>query len=472
MQNQSKDCNEYKIKGGGFKRDISLFGGISLVAGMTIGSGVYYLGAYVLERANMSIGLALLCWIIGGAVSILGGLCFAELGASMPVTGGQTKYLSEAYGPMWGFINGFNLFVINGSGSTAALAIAGATAIAGFIPMTGIVIKLVAIALIIIFTFVNLRGVKGASRFQSFTMVYRLLPLVLIIGFGLALGTEKPDLSITNAFSGTHGGVGSAISLITFATFASLWAYEGWANMNSVAEEIKNPKKNLPLAIIISLGAITLIYTIFNFAIYRVLPVGTMETMISTGDMYMGSAVAKQLMGTFGYTLVLSGMLVGVVGTMNGGILVFPRNYYAMAKDGYFPKAFGKLDEKTGVPKNAIIAGSVVSILLVCLRDLDQLTSLVIFTQAILNMMTVFAVLIMRKKCPDIERPYKVWGGKVTIIITTILFGVLLVNQLITDTFNSLIGLAVPVLGVFVYLYFKKKNGGQEYAGNVDELDD
>jgi APA family basic amino acid/polyamine antiporter len=460
MANRRKDNPQ---PAGKFRKDIGLFGGVSLVAGMVIGSGVYYLGAYVLDRTAMNIGLALICWIIGGLVSILGGLCFAELGASMPVAGGQTVYLSRAYKPVLGFINGFNLFLINGSGSTAALAIAGATAFSGIVSMGDLTIKIIAVVLIVIFTITNLLGVKGASYFQNFTMAFRLLPLALIIIFGLTMGKETPDLSLGSAFEGTSG-LSGAVSLIAFATFATLWAYEGWANMNGVAEELKNPKRNLPLAIIISLGGITLLYTIFNFAIYKVLPADQMATMISEENLYMGSEAAKRLLGNFGYSLVLAGMLVGVIGTLNGGILVFPRTYYAMAKEGYFPKSFAKLNSK-GVPANAIIASSIVAVILVFLRNLDQLTGLVIFVQAILNMLTVIAVPICRKKYPDIERPYKVWGGMPTIIITVILFAVLLINQLITDTANSLIGLVSLVIGVVVYLYFKKKNAGVVYSG-------
>lgn len=464
MTNEKKNDPQHTV---GFRKDIGLFGGVSLVAGMVIGSGVYYLGAYVLDRTGMNIGLALLCWIIGGIVSILGGLCFAELGASMPVAGGQTVYLSRAYKPVLGFINGFNLFLINGSGSTAALAIAGATAFAGVVSMSGLTIKIIAIALIVIFTIANLFGVKGASYFQNFTMVFRLLPLALIIIFGLTMGKETPDLSISSAFESTSG-LSGAISLIAFATFATLWAYEGWTNMNGVAEELKNPRKNLPLAIIISLGGITLLYTIFNFAIYKVIPADQIAAMISEDNLYLGSEVAKRLMGNFGYSLVLAGMIVGVIGTLNGGILVFPRSYYAMAKEGYFPKSFAKLNGR-GVPANAIIASSIVAIILVCLRNLDQLISLVIFVQAILNMLTVIAVPICRKKYPGIERPYKVWGGMPTIVITVILFAVLLINQLITDPLNSLIGLIIPLVGVLVYLYFKKKNAGIVYSGEETE---
>lgn len=445
----------------GFRKDIGLFGGISLVAGMTIGSGVYYLGTYVMERTDMSMGLSLLCWIIGGIVSILGGLCFAELGASMPVAGGQTIYLNRAYHPVVGFINGFNLFFINGSGSTAALAIASVAFLGDVTDLSPFMSKFLAIALIAVFAVINIFGVKKASYLQNFTMVFRLLPIVLIIILGLTMGHETPDLAIGTALEGK--GIGGAISLIGFATFASLWAYEGWTNMNSVAEELKNPKRDLPLSIIISLGLITVVYTVFNYAIYKVLPAGTIATMMANDDLYLGSTVAQQLMGNLGYSLVLAGMIVGVLGTLNGGILVFPRTYYAMAKDGYFPKSLAKLNSK-GVPANAIIASSVVACILVCLKDLDSLVNLVIFFQAALNMMTVIGVLICRKKYPNIERPYKVWGGVPTIVITAALFAVLLINNLVTDPVNSLIGLVIPVIAIPVYFYFKKKNGGVDYS--------
>ena len=171
--------------------------------------------------------------------------------------------------------------------------------------------KLLAILLIAAFTLINLVGVKKASYLQNFTMVFRLLPIVLIIVFGFAMGDVTPDLSLRHAFDG-HSGITGAISLVAFATFASLWAFEGWTNMNSVAEELRNPKKNLPLSIIISLGTITIIYTIFNLAIYKVLPMDTISAMMAKGDLYLGSEVAVRLMGNVGYSLVLAGMIVGV----------------------------------------------------------------------------------------------------------------------------------------------------------------
>ncbi len=445
---------------GHFKKVIGLFGGISLVAGMTIGSGVYYLGSYVLERTDFSFGLALLCWIIGGVVSILGGLCFAELGASRPVAGGMTVYLSEAYHPALGFINGFSGFILTASGSIASLAMAAVTGFKGTFGLSDLAVKLIAILIIVFFTAINLRGAKVGVAFQNFTMVARVVPLVLIIIIGIFMGDQSVDMSISmEGTSAEGGGISGAISLIGFATFASLWAYEGWTNLNTVGEEMKNPKRDLPLAIIISLGFITLIYTLFQFAIYRVIPADQAISMIQDGDIYLGNAVANKLMGGFGQGLILAGMTIGILGTVNGDILVFPRTYYAMAKEGYFPKKFAEIDEKSGVPMTATLASSAVAIILVIFNSLQSLTDLLVTLSALLNVMCVGAVLIYRKKYPNLERPYKVWGGVFTVIVTIILFGVLLVNNFIEDPKAALISLAIPAIGLVVYAYFRKKNG-------------
>lgn len=453
-------------KGGQFKKVIGLFGGISLVAGMTIGSGVYYLGSYVLERTDFSFGLALLCWVIGGVISMLGGLCFAELGASRPVAGGMTIYLSEAYHPALGFINGFSCFVLTCSGSIASLAMAAVTGFKGTFGLSELAIKVIAILIIVFFTALNLRGAKLGVAFQNFTMVARVIPLILIIILGLFMGDQSVDLSLS--VEGTRaegGGISGVISLIGFATFASLWAYEGWTNLNTVGEEMKNPKRDLPLAIIISLGFITLVYTLFQFAIYRVLPTDTVISMVQSGDIYLGNAVAEKLMGGFGKGLILAGMTIGILGTVNGDVLIFPRTYYAMAKEGFFPKKLAEIDEKSGVPVAATLASSAMSILLVVFNSLQSLTDLLITLSALLNVMCVGAVIIYRKKYPNLERPYKVWGGIPTVILTIVFFGILLVNNFIEAPLASLEGLAIPVIGLFFYAYFKKKNGGNDYRG-------
>ena len=456
-------------KNGEFKKVIGLFGGISLVAGMTIGSGIYYLGSYVLERTDFSLSYALLCWISGGIVSILGGLCFAELGASRPVAGGMTVYLSEAYHPAVGFINGFSLFILTASGSTASLAMAAMSQLQSLFSFSDDILKLLSIVVIVLFTAINLRGAKESVTVQNLTMIVRLIPLFLIIIVGITIGRQSVDLSLPSIGAAVQGnGPISLISFIGFGTFASLWAYEGWTNLNTVGEEMKNPQRDLPLAIIISMVFVTFIYTVFQYAIFKVLPAETIISGIKSGDIFLGNIVARDILGEAGLVLVMICTLIGILGTMNGGILVFPRTYYKMACDGLFPKSFAHINSKTGVPVESTVASSIVAIILVIFNDLQQLTDLLIFLSALLNAMCVLAVLIYRKKFPDLKRPYKVWGGCVTVIITFVLYSVLCINEFISNPKTALTGLAIPLTGLFVYAYFKKKNSLNSKTNNTD----
>ncbi len=440
---------------GGFKKEIGLFSGVSIIGGIMIGSGIFYLGSYVLQRSDMSMGLALLVWIIGGLVSLLGGLCFAELGAAMPKAGGTYVYLSEAYHPAVGFMSGFSSWLLGGAGSIAAIAIALPKVFTSIVPMSDITVKLIAIALILVLTAVNYVGVKAGTVVSNIFMVAKIAPIFLIMILGIVAGKQSPDLSIMPT---SNPSFGALIGMIAFATVASLWAYEGWTNLNTVAEEIKNPKKNLPRAIIIAIVGCTLLYTLFNLAIYRVIPFDQISSMIASDNLYLGTEAAKSVMGNFGQIVVIIAMATAIFGSLNGCILVFPRQYYAMAKDGYFFKSFAKLHPKYGTPTTSILVQAVISIVLVMMRDLNQLTNLVIFSSMFFNVLTIGAVFIFRKKFPNMERPYKAWGYPVTIVITLLIFIGLMVNTLMEDPITALIGMSVPAVGLLCYGFFKKKN--------------
>jgi len=445
-----------------FKREIGVFGGVSIIGGIMIGSGIFYLGSYVLMRTGMSEGLALLSWIIGGIVSLLGGLCFAELGASMPKAGGMTVYLNEAYHPIIGFLNGFSSWVIGGPGSIAGLAIALPTALKAFTNMSDSGIKIFAVVLTVGLTIYNYFGVKLGSILQNISMIAKLVPIAIILFAALFMGKVTPDLGLAPVVSDGPVSFGKLLSMIAFAVVATLWAYEGWTNLNTVTEEMKEPRKNLPRALIIAIGGITVLYTIFNFAIYRALPFEDIKTMIDSGDYYLGTAVAKNLLGSAGAIIVTAGMIISMFGSLNGCILAFPRTYYAMAAEGHFFPGFAKLHPKYKIPHQALIVQGVFSVILILFQTLDQLTSLVVFTGMLYNFLTVIAVIIFRKKFPNIERPYKMWGYPVTVIITALLFLGLVVNTFIDDPRSAIIGICVPVVGAIVYIIFdirlKKQN--------------
>lgn len=444
---------------GEFKKELGLFEGVSILGGIMIGSGIFYLGSYVLMRTNMSIGLAILCWIFGGLVSMLGGLCYAELGASDPVAGGTTIYLKKAYSPMVSFISGFSGFLVSGPGSIAGLAIALPTALKGSLGLGDNGVKIIAVALILGLTFVNMRGVKFGATIQNLSMVGKMIPILIILILGLTMGKESPDMSIIPASSGNVSFT-NLISMTAFAVVATLWAYEGWANLNTVAEEIKNPAKNLPLSIIIAIAGITVTYALFNFAIFKVVPFSQIQTQIEAGDYYLGTTAANILLGNWGGRLVMITMVIAMFGSLNGCILAFPRSYYAMAKEGMFFESFSFLHPQYGVPTNAIIAQAVISIVLVVFRSLDQLTSLVVFSGMIFKVLVVLAVIIYRKKFPAMDRPYKVFLYPFTVILTAILFLGLVVNTLIEDPVTSGLSVVSIIIGGLLYKYFEKRNRG------------
>ena len=235
-----------------FRREIGLFGGASILAGIMIGGGIFYLGSYVMMRTGYSLGMCLLAWILGGVVSMLGGICYAELGAMMPKAGGKLIYLNEAFHPVVGFISSFSDWLIGSPGSISA----GALALAAMFSIGGTTGKIFATAIAVAFTVFNLLGVKQGSILTNITVIGKVIPILIILFAALFKGDSGNTLSM-QPMAGE--GTGNFFGMVAFATVATLWAYEGWTNLNIVAEEIKNPKKNLPLSIIVAIGAITIL---------------------------------------------------------------------------------------------------------------------------------------------------------------------------------------------------------------------
>lgn len=432
------------------KREMGLFSAASVIAGIMIGSGIFYIGSFVLQRSNGAPGFSLMVWVAGGIITLLAGLCYAELGAAMPKSGGAYVYLREAYGPMLAFLSGWTSFLVFASGSISALAVGLATYFSAFWPLSGMAIKIFAVAVIIILTVINCFGVKFGSLVQNIFMIGKLVPILLIAVLGLIMGTVHNPMTMSPVAAGSSG---SFVGPFAIALIASLWAYEGWTNLNTVAEEIKNPRKNLPLAIIIAITGVTLVYVIFNYALFRVLPVQA----IIAADPKPGAVAAERLLGSAGGAVFVLGAFISIFGSCNGCVLAFPRYYYAMAKDGLFFRLFGEVHPKYRTPVPALIASAVVSILLIFTGTFSQLTTMVVFSSWVFYVLTIGSVFVLRKKYPDMKRPYKVWGYPVVPIIATLAATFILLNSLLTDPRSSIIGLIVPVIGVPVYFAFRKR---------------
>ena len=437
------------------RREVGLGGGMSVLAGIMIGSGIFYIGAIVLQRSGMSPGLALLVWLIGGLVTLLSGLCYAELGAMMPKAGGNYVYLRETYGERIAFISGFANFTLGNSGSIAALGVAFASALATFVPLDSLAQKIVAIIAVIVLSLVNIRGIRNAAWVNNLFMILKLAPIALILFAGLFLGEQHPDLLTLPA---QMPSIGSLLSMIGFAVIATLWAYEGWTNLNVIAEEIRDPHRNIPLAIILSIVGVTILYVLFNYAIFRVLPFETIVAMVSSENFYLGTAVAQNLFGSTGLIIVGLAMVLAMFSSLSGCVMVFPRMYYAMARDGAFFASCAKLHPTYRTPVNAILASSGVAILLICFRSLSELTSLVAVTGMVFHGMTFYSVILLRKKYPTMERPYRVWLYPFTVfLIIAIMIG-LTINTIINDPMTALLGVVVPLIGWVLYEKFIRQN--------------
>lgn len=428
------------------KREMGLFSAVSIIAGIMIGSGIFFIGSFVLQRSNKAPGFSILVWLAGGIVSLLAGLCYAELGAAMPRSGGAYVYLREAYGPLVGFLSGWTFFLVGASGSIAALAVGLGTYFSNLYHLSPLAIKMFAVVVIIFLTAINCLGIKFGSLIQNIFMIGKLIPILIIIALGLALGHQHPQMTMSPGTGSTFLGT-FAVALI-----ASLWAYEGWTNLNTVAEEIKNPRRNLPLAITIAITGVTVIYILFNYALLKILPVGVIASNANPG-----AAAAVSILGSAGGILVTIGAFLSIFGSCNGCVLTFPRLYYAMAKDGLFFKWFEKIHPQYKTPVPALIASAVVSIALIFVGSFSQLTTMVVFSQWIFYILTISSVFILRKKYPDMERPYKVIGYPVLPILVILVSLFILINTLIGDPRSSLIGLIVPIVGIPVYFIFKNK---------------
>jgi APA family basic amino acid/polyamine antiporter len=434
------------------KKEIGLFGGIAILAGIMIGSGIFVFASLVMVEVGYALGLSLLAWIIGGIITLFSGLTYAELGTMFPETGGYYVYLRQAYGKKVAFLSGLMNFVLISSGSIALLALVFAEIVSYMFPMSNLLIRLIAIFLIVLLSAVNYFGVKVGSAIQKVFLVIKILPIIAVIFIGLFMGTESVSLSFVPQGSPSFFAV---LPMIGFGVVATLWAYEGWTNLNTVAGEMKDVKRDLPKALTFSIVGVMILYVLFIFALYRIIPFGTLSSLGSDANLPILAMMST--FGNVGMTLIFVAVMISIFGALNGSVMVFPRAYYAMAEDGTFFSKFKTLDKKYQTPSFAIIGSGIMAILLLIFNVRDLLT-FVVFGGLIFNTLIFISVFLFRKRLPEKERPYKIPFYPVIPIIAIIGMIGLMIATLISSLIPSLIGLAVLVIGYFIYDFvFKAK---------------
>jgi len=428
-------------------RVLSLLDATMINAGGIIGSGIFMVPATVALLTGSS-SLIFIVWILGGIVSLFGALSVAELGAAMPQAGGQYVYLNKAYGPIWGYLYGWSAVAVINTASIAAVGVAFAEYLGFFFPVSALSIKGIAVFSIMLLTILNIVDVKSGARAQN---VFTFLKIGAILGI-IALGMFMEGGSSTNIrpfFSSQS--LPSLVGPLGLAMIAVLWTFDGWIFVTYVAGEVKNPGRNIPLSLIFCMIIVTSVYLLINFVFTYTLGIETMST-----SSLVASDSASVFLGEKGTALVTIIILISLMGANNGFVLTSARINYAMAKDKLFFSLAAKVHPKFKSPANALMIQCVWACLLTFTGTFNQLITYIIFASWIFYGMSAGAVIILRRKLPELERPYKTplypW-----IPIIFILFAVFLtINTVMEAPRDAAIGAGIILLGLPFYYYWNK----------------
>ncbi len=436
----------------GLPRVLGLWDVVMIVIGGVIGSGIFLSPSEIAVAVPSPI-LVLAVWVVGGMFSFFGAVSFAELGAAMPEAGGIYIYLKEAYGPLISFLFGWTLFLVIDSGSIATLAVAfSANMLPRFVSLTPLGTKLVAAAFVLFLGAVNYVGVRWGARLQNLLTVIKVgaIGIVVVAVFFFAKGQGNPQNFVKPGPGPFNMGLLGAFGI---GLVASLWAYKGWEAATYSAGETKNPQRNLPLGILIGTIAVIVLYVLANLAYLYVLPVDK----IASSEGRVALDAMRLITGEFGASLIAFLILFSILGAANQNMLTSPRVYFAMARDGLFFKKIAEVHPKFLTPHVSIIAITAWSIVLTLTGSFKQLFTYVIFGEWIFFGLTVAAVIVLRKKRPDLHRPYKTWGYPVTPAVFVLAALYVAVGSLMSAFWNAMAGLLIICLGIPAFLYWNGK---------------
>lgn len=476
----------------GFKREIKLFDAIMLVTGSMIGSGIFIVSADI-SRAVGSSGYLLLVWALTGLMTLAGALSYGELTSLMPKAGGQYVYLRESYGPLVSFLYGWTLFLVIQSGTIAAVGVAFArfTGVLfpviseenvlldlGFLKFTSV--QALAIASIVLLTFINQQGVRNGKLIQNIFGSTKLIALFALLGFGLLLGTnpEVIDLNFSNmwyARSVKIDPVNGAIMHNTLSGWAlmvgigtamigSLFSSDAWNNIGFSGDEIVNPKRTIVLSMAIGTAIVTVLYILINIVYLTILPLEGAKAgadVLERGIQFasndrVATAVAEVIGGAAATYAIAILIMISTFGCNNGCILSGPRVYYAIAKDGLFFPSMAKLN-KNGVPGAALAIQCVWASLLCLSGRYSDLLDYVIFAVLLFYILTIGGIFILRKKMPEAPRPYKAVGYPFIPALYIFMASFICLILLIYKPAYSWPGLILVGVGVPVYYLFRSQ---------------
>jgi APA family basic amino acid/polyamine antiporter len=466
MNSENKNKN-------GLIRQLGLFDAAMIMVGIVLGSGIF-LTTGIMAQSIPSPGLILLAWVVGGLLTLAGAFIYAELGAALPQAGGQYVYLREAYGSLIAFLFGWLLFLVYMTAGIAGLCVAFGEYFGYFFPSLGIdnIIfsadlnilgikhyyvlsagQIIGVTIIIGLTAVNYIGVIFGKTVQNILTVTKIGTLLIFVILGLFIG-NKTEINLFIIPQQSDFGIGQLIMGFGVSLIAVSWAFDGWNNANLVAGEIKDPGRNIPRALIIGTLGVTLIYLLVNLVYFCALP---MEEL--TGVVRIAEKASNALFGRTTTGVISAAILISVFGAINGSIFVGARVYYAMAKDGLFFKRVGEVHHRYKTPGFALIIQAVWASLITISGTFEQIITFAMFVSIMFWIAAAASVITLRKKYPDMPRPYKTWGYPVTPVIFIIASAGILINTLFEKPVEALAGIAITVLGIPVYYFWKNRSG-------------
>src|SRR5208283_4934610 len=487
-----------------FVRAIGLFDGTMIVVGSMIGSGIFIVAADI-GRQTGSAGGLLLTWILTGCLTIAAALSYGELAALFPHAGGQYVYLREAYSPLWGFLYGWTLFLVIQTGTIVAVAIGFARYLGvlfpAISPQTWVippinfsskfavslsVQQLVAVLMIIFLTFLNTRGVKLGKWIQNIFTSAKMLSLLGLIVLGVFVfrnasaiadnfshfwtirGAQPivPGANFLKSFVPTvtaAGGWYGLLLALAVAQVGSLFSADAWNNIGFTAAEVKNPKRDVALSMAFGTIIVMTLYLLANLAYICALP---LEQIQNARDDRVATAALSAIFGAKGAWMMAIAIIISTFGCNNGLILAGSRVAYAIAKDGLFFRATGKLNDK-GVPGTALVFQGMWIVILILLRTrkpdgsygnlYSNLLDYVVFAALLFYVLTIGGIFLLRWKRPNAERPYKAFGYPVLPLLYIVAATGIMVVLLLYQTQTAGMGMAIVLLGVPVYWLWSRR---------------
>jgi APA family basic amino acid/polyamine antiporter len=437
------------------KRQLGLLDSTMINVGTIIASAIFIVPSAI-AATLLATGPAILVWVVGGVVSLLGALSVAELGAAMPHAGGQYVYLTRAYGPASGFLYGWTSGVVINPASIAAIAVGFATYFGFFVPLSGAGIKLVAVLSIVALTVLNSLGVRLGAVTQNVLTLIKMGLLVVLIVVGFAL----PGGSVANfAPLWSDASLGHQIASFGVALVAVLWAYDGWIEITYVGGEVTDPERNVPRSIVLSTVIGIALYCLVTTAFAYVLSPARMAT-----SSLVASDAAQVTLGRAGAALVAVAIMIATLGSNNGIVLTAARVPYAMARDGLLPRWLAGVHPRFLTPVPSLVVQGAISIALTWVSTepswkdtYNRLFTYVVLGEFIFYAMSAGAVILLRHTAAEMPRPYRTWGYPVTPLVF-VLFSVWLIwNTAQQQLFDFGVGMALILAGLPLYWWIRRR---------------